>query len=287
MAGAEVPLGLPILSGAEHGWNGFLTEVHVAGPTRDEVGWTWDSTHVGVCVAGGGDILVSAGIRDTRYRATPGSITLFPRGFGSATIRQFNGRCRFVIVEMRQQRLADLFPDIDSADAWKFRPIIDGRDPQIAALLRSMAAEIATGCPAGPLYAESVSMALAAYLSGRYGRPSEAQKAISGGFSRQQRARVIDYIEANIDRQIRLLDLANLVGLSPRHAFRLFRESFGRTPHRYVTDLRLARARELLAVTRLPVVDVALSLGFGSQSHFSDMFRKETGETPLRYRQGR
>jgi AraC family transcriptional regulator len=287
MAGSAVPLSAeaPELAGADQGWSGFLTEAHVMGPRRDEVGWTWRNTHVGVCTWGSGDIEVSTGGRDIRYRAGPGNVTIFPSGFGPATIRQFDGRCRFLAVELDLDRLFKLFPDVGHARSWRFAPLIDGSDPQIVALLGNMHAEIAAGCPSGALYADTLSLALAAYLSGRYGARSLAGSPLDEGLSRRQRARTLDYMHAHYGRDLRLAELAAAIGVSPRHLLRQFRKTFRTTPHRYLTELRVSRGERLLAETRMPVAEVALALGFNSQSHFTDVFRRETGTTPARYRQ--
>jgi AraC family transcriptional regulator len=163
-------------------------------------------------------------------------------------------------------------------------PVINGADPQIVALIESMQAEVAAGCPSGALYSHSLSLALAAYVSGRYGAQFFDAGASTVGLSRQQRSRVLDYIDAHLESDLSLTELANTVDRSPRHFLRLFRQSFGTTPHRFVADVRLGRAKALLAAGRLSVAEVALILGYTSQSHFTAVFHKATGVTPGRFR---
>ena len=81
-----------------------------------------------------------------------------------------------------------------------------------------------------------------------------------------------------------MFDLAKLIRLSPRQFIRIFSNTFGTTPHRYIINKRVALAKELIAKGRL-LVEIAVKLGFASQSHFSDVFRKVTGMPPGQFRQ--
>ena len=75
--------------------------------------------------------------------------------------------------------------------------------------------------------------------------------------------------------------------LSPKHFLVAFRNSVGVTPHQYVIRERVREATRLLAARRMSVAEVALTLGFSSQSHFTEIFQKAIGTTPKRYQQER
>jgi AraC family transcriptional regulator len=147
-----------------------------------------------------------------------------------------------------------------------------------------MAAEVAEGCRAGRLYGESLSLSLAAYLEGRFAANKAERKRAERCFSQSQVRRLVDYIHANLGNDLSLLNLANLVDMSPRQVFRLFANTFECTPHRFVMKERVARGKELLSAG-LSLAEIAHTLGFASQSHFSDVFRKTTGAPPSRFRQ--
>jgi AraC family transcriptional regulator len=72
--------------------------------------------------------------------------------------------------------------------------------------------------------------------------------------------------------------------MSPFHFARCFKQTTGMTPHQFVTRERILRARKLLTSTEQPIGEIALSLGFASQSHFADVYRRITGSTPRRDR---
>ena len=85
------------------------------------------------------------------------------------------------------------------------------------------------------------------------------------------------------------IDLARVAReacLSPYHFHRSFTQAFGRTPHQYLTSLRLARARRLLETTRLTVTEVCGAVGFESVASFSALFRRVTGVPPSTLRRG-
>jgi AraC family transcriptional regulator len=108
-----------------------------------------------------------------------------------------------------------------------------------------------------------------------------------GGLSPAALQRVQVFVEANIDRPIRLADLAVRAGLSVHHFGRAFRTSTGVTPRAFIEQRRIARVRTLIADTDQPLADIAAATGFATQSHLTTAFRRATGFTPAAYRRGR
>ena len=96
--------------------------------------------------------------------------------------------------------------------------------------------------------------------------------------------RALDYIQANLDGDIHLDDLAASVGLSPFYFSRLFKLSTGSTPHQYLLQRRLERAKELLRSPDASLSQVALESGFADQSHLTNVFRRFMGITPSQFR---
>ncbi|MBN8233238.1 AraC family transcriptional regulator [Corallococcus macrosporus] len=101
-----------------------------------------------------------------------------------------------------------------------------------------------------------------------------------GGLSAAALHRVRLFIEAHLARSIRVGELAQRSGLSVFYFTRAFRQSMGMTPHAYVQQRRVERARGLLSHTNRSLGDIALEVGFSSQSHFTTVFRRVTGLTP-------
>jgi AraC-like DNA-binding protein len=104
------------------------------------------------------------------------------------------------------------------------------------------------------------------------------------GLSRESRKLIEEYIDTHLDTALELEKLAALVGLSPSYFTRSFYKAFGLTPHRYVVHCRVLRAQELMLATQLPLTEIALTVGFADQSHFSRRFTEVVGVTPGAFR---
>lgn len=97
-------------------------------------------------------------------------------------------------------------------------------------------------------------------------------------------ARVLAFVEERLDGDIGLADMAHVSGLSPFHFSRMFKLATGETPYQFIGSRRIERARRLLNDGQMPLVELALSCGFASQSHFTAAFTRATGMPPGRYR---
>jgi AraC-like DNA-binding protein len=100
-------------------------------------------------------------------------------------------------------------------------------------------------------------------------------------------SRAFRYMEASAFQPIGLDEVARATHVSAPHLARMFRRETGRTVGEHLLSLRINRARELLATTDLPALDVAADCGFESVEHFYRMFRRVTGVTPRSYRKSR
>jgi AraC family transcriptional regulator len=105
-----------------------------------------------------------------------------------------------------------------------------------------------------------------------------------GGLAGWQSKLIRRQIEDNLGSRICISDLANLVGLSPSHFFRAFRETFGAAPMAYVIRMRITRAQQIMLRSTRPLSQVALECGLCDQAHFTRMFRQVVGMTPRQWR---
>jgi AraC family transcriptional regulator len=96
---------------------------------------------------------------------------------------------------------------------------------------------------------------------------------------------VFKLIEERLDEDLLLDDLATVAGRSPWHFARAFKAEIGQSPHQYLLQRRIDRARDLLAHSKESLIDVAMKCGFASQSHMGDVFRQRLGVSPAQYRQ--
>jgi AraC-like DNA-binding protein len=113
-----------------------------------------------------------------------------------------------------------------------------------------------------------------------FGQPPRAVSALP----KWRLIRVLRYIEMNIGESITLANLAATAGLSRMYFAKQFRVSTGVRPHDFVLRKRIERAQQLLGATSDTLVEIALSVGFQTQAHFTTVFKKIAGNTPCQFR---
>jgi AraC family transcriptional regulator len=157
-------------------------------------------------------------------------------------------------------------------------------DDRLTHLLFALDAERARGYSAGKLFVDSIEAALANLLITSFNTFALRSIPGKGGMAPRVLRRVVEFMYANMDKQIGLKDLADCAGLSLSHFSFQFRASTNQSPHQYMLRLRVERSKELLADSRLSVLDVGLEVGFRNQQHFATVFRNSVGVPPSVYR---
>jgi AraC family transcriptional regulator len=158
-------------------------------------------------------------------------------------------------------------------------------DPMIMQIGFSLCALLYRGAqPTDRLLIDGMQAALAARLLANYTIDQWQTPACGPAFDPKRLKRVLDFVEARLSADISLEDLAAEACLSPFHFSRLFSETMGRSPHRYVTERRVEAAKEKLRLAHSSLVEIALDTGFGTQTNFNRVFKKITGQTPGQYR---
>ena len=93
------------------------------------------------------------------------------------------------------------------------------------------------------------------------------------------------FIDLCYDLPLDLDEMSSHACFSRYHFLRLFRQAFNKTPHQYLTDRRIERAKELLSRNDLRVTDVCFEVGFQSLGSFSSLFHKSVGHPPITFRE--
>jgi AraC family transcriptional regulator len=160
-------------------------------------------------------------------------------------------------------------------------PAIHIRDPQIERIGWMMQAEEQDGHPGGAIFADSLGSALAARLLALQALPSRRPAAAPvRALPAWQLRAVQDYIEANLDQDLRLAELAAVAGFSVSHFKQLFGQAVGMPVHRFVLARRVERARQLLGEGKLTHTEIALEAGFAHASHMARCVRQLSGHGP-------
>ena len=168
---------------------------------------------------------------------------------------------------------------------FEFTEIYKNKDPLIQHMGLTLLAEQNAETPSGRLYADSLIQTLILHLLKNYSTANAASENQNGGLSGYKLRRVTEFINANLEEDLSLAEIAAVAELSQFHFARAFRKTTGLTPQQYVMQQRIERAKELLAKDDLPLVEISLRSGFKNQSHFTALFRKFTKLTPRTWRE--
>jgi AraC-like DNA-binding protein len=215
--------------------------------------------------------------RELPFRTSPGFVSLHT-GRTTGTVR-VEGSARTLVVGLPPEWLERFWREGPPSQAGVCR--VPGRHETARLLALAMCEEVLQGSQSGSLFAQSLSTALLSYVLDRL--PVQALN-VRGALSEAQCRRLTRHVEERLGEDLQLTELAQLCGVGLRHFSSLFRNAYGMTPHRFVVSRRLERGAALLSTSNLDIAEVALVVGFSSQSHFTTAFRRQHGVTPASYR---
>jgi len=164
-------------------------------------------------------------------------------------------------------------------------PQLGVKDEQLRHVGMSLLHELREANAMGRLYADSVATALALQLVRRYSWLRDAHVS-KGGMAPHKLRKSIELMNDHLEQEedVALGAIAGAVGMSYYHFSRSFKQAMGASPNNYLIERRIERAKKLLSETGLPIAEVALRVGFASQSHFTSTFRRLAGRTPKSFR---
>jgi AraC family transcriptional regulator len=172
---------------------------------------------------------------------------------------------------------------VQSTESWdraELVPHFATADPLVHGIGLALKAELELHGLGGRLYADSLSTTLFIHLLRRYTTQKPILPAQAGGLPNYRLRQVIEYIDAYLDRDLTLAELAAVTQMSPNYFTQLFKQSTGLTPHQYVIQRRVEWAKRLLIEGKLAIADIALQVGFAHQSHLNRHFKRWVGVTP-------
>ena len=153
-------------------------------------------------------------------------------------------------------------------------------DPTLQHIVMALHAGLHAGHTGDPMYGEAFSTALAVHLLRVYGGIPVGLQHAHGGLSRDKLIRAVEYIHDQLETGLTVSGIAQTVHMSPYHFTRLFKQSTGQSPYRYVIQARVKKARELLTSGKFSIIEIAHRLGFSDQSHLTRHLKHAFGLTP-------
>ncbi len=148
---------------------------------------------------------------------------------------------------------------------------------------RALIAHALSDDPTNPLVPAQIAQQLGVHLIETYGQLALRRSAARRLPARHLRT-IVDYVETNLGGEITLDALAGLAYVSKYHFLRRFKRSTGMTPHQFVLQRRIQRARELILSERVTVAEAAQLTGFSDQAHLNRVFKKTVGVTPRAFK---
>lgn len=277
-----------LLSSADRGWMTLSAELrsHSAGRI---VSIEQQNVEVVIALAAtdGPVTRIGAG-RQEQTRPDPGTVWLVPTGVGpeEIVISKPMPKTLHLFLPIEQfDNLADQY-NLGKSLVRSVQYVGGLNDDLIRQVGISVLNELSEQTAASRMVAEMSSLMLATRLIQNY-VDRDLIDRIAGGPARLEHVRmrrVLDYIDQHLEDDISISELAQVAHLSEFHFARVFATTMGMPPQRYVSQRRLAAAKKMIGVGKLPLSEIAFRSGFSSQASFTRAFRRATNMTPGEFR---
>jgi AraC family transcriptional regulator len=233
--------------------------------------------------SGAGEASVKIDGKTLSADSAPGTITLAPRGHDGEW--RVAGAVEISTIFLGPARLQVCADQIARGREPELFDRINFRDPKLFTIMMLLCDEVESGANSSRLVVERlIDLVCLQLLRAHSSIDTPLETAARRGLAAWQVRRVNSYLHDNLGRDIGLQELADIVGLSRFHFCHAFRMATGYTPHAWLTQLRIDKARQLICDRRLRIIDVALAVGFQTPSAFAARFRRITGVTPTGFR---
>jgi AraC family transcriptional regulator len=218
--------------------------------------------------------------------ANAGCISLNPVGL--RVRREWRGSPALLLLCLRPTFMEALADDLEiDRSSLEFLPQLAASDPALHSFGLLLRSEVTQADLGSALMVQSTLCSLGIHLLRHYSTLSVPAAPTRPTLTSARFKRVIDYMVARLHQPISLSELASVCGISVSHFTRAFRQAAGKSPHAFLTDLRLEKAKELLEQTHFDITSIALSCGFAQPQYFATQFRRKLGWTPSAWRMQR
>lgn len=279
-----------LLSSQQLNWNGILVEHCQYAPTAEEAKTPAQSRHRLILPLSPPAPLIQK--RDNRLHKSilqEGDSIFIPAGYSGSW------RCPTKNLDRPPDQLLHIWLKPESIKQATEASEIDidrldlinsfgQQDSQLYHIAMLLLAELQADGIMGRLYVESLTQVLLIHLLRHYStftQPITFEKRSLSDFRLRQ---AIDYIHTHLDQDLSLVEIAQVINISPTYFANLFKLATGISPHKYVVQQRVERAKLLLSKTDLAIADIALQVGFSDQSHLTRDFKRLTKVTPKQFR---
>ena len=213
-----------------------------------------------------------------------GDFYLYPAGVSGFTRWQSEDETLHFVIEPSFLTGIAVDTGCTNLGSLELSPVLKGNDRTFNNLAQMFFAELDNSDFEDRLYLESLSALLGIHLLRRYCNSVPKIRQYAFGLAPYQLKEAIDYIQAHLDGDLGLESIAAQTNLSRCYFAAQFKQSMGISPHQYVSQQRVEKAKQCLRkLNKLSIADIALECGFSSQSHLTKVFKKHLGTTPRAY----
>ncbi|MCC3606044.1 MAG: helix-turn-helix transcriptional regulator [Microcoleus sp. PH2017_29_MFU_D_A] len=211
-----------------------------------------------------------------------GDIAVIPAGISQRC--NWNRLSEFTILAIAPTLLEQVGQDLVNCDRIELIPhYMEEQDILIQGIFGALRQELEFGQIGGYLLIDSLKTALAIHLLRNYCTTQPRLSSYTDGLSKPKLQQVREYINEHLHQEIKLIELAAIAQISPYHFLRLFKQSTGLTPHQYILQRRIDKAKYLLQESKLSIAEIAFRVGFCDQSHLTRCFKRLLGMTPKQF----
>jgi AraC family transcriptional regulator len=277
---SQLLLRKPLFSSQQLDWAGTFLEYHRQ-PTWETP--YFSSTYHLIIVNNSHQIQIGrwSGNDKLHKQFNKGDITIFPAN--TQNKHSCNQEWEFFLLCLDPKLMTQVAYESIGVESIEILPYFAMPDPLTHQFCLGLISELKAGELCCRLYVEHLIAALSIHLIRKYSVKNQSLQD-PNGLPKSKLKQAISYINENLTENLSLKDIANIVGMSPFYFTNLFKHSTGMTAYQYVVYHRIERAKQLLRKQELSIADVSEQVGFKSQSHFTNVFRKHTSKTPKMYR---
>jgi len=276
--------GHPILSSEQSGWKGIFFHYYDH-PAHRSPTHQWMQHIIGITGQGGHPVESEHQVEGQILNCycQPGEMLLIPAGINYSSL--WHGAGEFSLLGFSPQFFEQIAHESVRVKQVELMPHIGVGDSLVQQIGLALKADIEAKHPVGRMFGESLATGLVIHLLKQYAvwQPRSLSDD-TGRLSEHQLQKVFKYIQDHLEQDIALSDMASALNLSQYHFCRLFKQSTGLTPHQYLTQCRIDRAKHLLQFTQLTITEITFAVGLSNHSSFTRLFRRYVGTTPKEFR---
>lgn len=190
----------------------------------------------------------------------------------------------FVLIELSRAFIANACYERNGSNVPRLATLAGRNDPTLGHFAQILSLTLDRKSEASPLFVEQLGIAVGTHLLDQYGDTACSSFSKTRRLSSLQETRAKDMLLARSQGNVSIEEIANACNLSRSYFIRAFRETTHRTPHQWLLERRIDRARDLLKNSDYSLSQIAIACGFSDQSHFTRTFSQLVGTPPGTWR---